>query len=47
MHQVGINLETHHQSNTFIAIEFNFTLLLHSVEGKKIMGKSCKRILHL
>lgn len=46
MHQVGISLETQQWSNILIVIEFNFTLLLHSVEGKKIMGRSCKPILH-
>lgn len=46
MHQVGINLESQQQSNSFIAVEFNFTLLLHGVEGKKIMGRSYKPILH-
>lgn len=47
MHQVGMSLETQHWCNTFIATEFDFSLLFHSVEGKKIMGKSCKPNLHL
>lgn len=42
MHQVGMNLETQHWCSMFIATKFNFTLLPHSVEGKKAMGNLCK-----